>query len=60
MGKWRENRHKPLCLKWVNNYVKLVGVHIENNRKEASETSFNEIIESIKKNFHIGIQNLYL
>ena len=49
VGKWRDNSHKPLGLKWVNNYVKFVGVFIGNNRKEASKISFNEIIESIKK-----------
>jgi len=48
VGKWKNNIHKPLGLKWVNDMVKFVGTYIGNNRDDASGQSFSEIIDSIK------------
>ena len=49
LGNWKDRIDRPLNLKWTTGEVKMLGVYIGNDRKKASQRTFNEIRDKIKR-----------
>ena len=48
LGNWIGRTDKPLDLKWTSGDIKFLGVYVGNDRKSASQKTFDEIIDQIK------------
>ena len=51
VGSWRDNKEKPLGIKWTNTSVKFTGVYVGNDRDECSLIGFSEVIDKVKAKF---------
>ena len=45
LGKWKNNRNKPLDLKWFHSSVKILGIYFSYNIKENNELNFEKKIQ---------------
>ena len=48
MGKWKNNRNKPLDLKWFHSPVKILGIYFSYNIKENNELNFDKKIQKLQ------------
>ena len=48
LGKWKNNRNKPLDLKWFHSPVKILGIFVLYNIKENNELNFDKKIQKLQ------------
>ena len=48
LGKWANNRNRPLCIKWFHTPVKILGVHFSYDKKGNDELNFNHKIQKLQ------------
>ena len=48
LGKWKNNRNKPLDLKWFHSPVKILGIYFSYNIKENNKLNFDKKIQKLQ------------
>ncbi|KAL9957825.1 hypothetical protein ACROYT_G034773 [Oculina patagonica] len=48
LGKWANNKNKPLNLKWFHSPVKILGIHFSYDEKRNNELNFIQIIQKLQ------------
>ena len=48
LGKWKNNRNKPLDLRWFHSPVKILGIYFSYNIKENNELNFDKKIQTLQ------------
>ena len=48
LGKWKNNRNKPLDLKWFHSPVKILGIYFSYNIKANNELNFDKKIQKLQ------------
>ena len=48
LGKWPNNKNKPLNLKWLHSPVKILGIHFSYNGKRNNELNFMQKVQRIQ------------
>ena len=54
LGKWLNNRTKPIGMKWVNTPTKLLGILVFYDEKGNDQMDFNLKVLKLHKNLDIG------
>ena len=58
LGKWANNRNRPLYIKWFHTPVKILGVHFSYDKKGNDELNFNQKILKYRPNLICGVQEI--
>ena len=53
LGKWLNNRTKPLGMKWMNTPTKLLGIYVPYDRKGNNQMKFNLKVQKLQTNLEI-------
>ena len=54
LGKWLNNRTKPLGMKWMNTPTKLLGVFVSYDKKGNNRMNYNLKVQKLQTNLDIG------
>ena len=53
LGKWLNNRTKPLGMKWMNTPTKLLGIYVSYDEKGNNQMNFNLKVQKLQTNLDI-------
>jgi len=53
LGKWLNNRTKPLGIKWMNTPTKLIGIYVSYDEKCKNQMNFNLKVQKLQTNLDI-------
>ena len=48
LGKWANNKNKPLNLKWLHSLVKILGIHFSYDEKRNNELNFTQKVQRLQ------------
>ena len=48
LGKWANNKNKPLNLKWLHSPVKILGIHFSYDEKRNNELNFTQKVQKLQ------------
>jgi len=54
LGKWLNNRTKPLGMKWINTPTKLLGIYVSYDEKGNNQMNFNLKVQKLQTNLDIS------
>ena len=53
LGKWLNNRNRPLGMKWMNTPTKLLGIYVSYDEKGNNQMDFNLKVQKLQTNLNI-------